>query len=69
MEGPIQLKRRHSWFSKSHHDNGIEILSCNNEDMQITDLEEDINPIDQSSPIPDTGIDTSWIDTKMFIMI
>jgi hypothetical protein len=64
MEGPIQLKRRHSWFSKSHHDNGIEILSCNNEDMQITDLEEDINPIDQSSPIPDTGIDTSWIDTK-----
>ncbi|CUM47214.1 uncharacterized protein AC631_01965 [Debaryomyces fabryi] len=64
MEGPTQLKRRGSWFTKGNHNVGIEILSCNNEDIQIPDLDEDIIPLDQSSPVPEADIDTSWIDTK-----
>lgn len=64
MEDTNQLKRRRSWFSKGNHNLSIEILSCNNEDTQIPNPDEDIIPLDQSSPVPEADIDTSWIDTK-----
>lgn len=64
MENINGLKRRKSWFSKKPDVEGIEVISYNNEDVQMMNPEENIEPIDQSSPILEADINTSWIDTK-----